>query len=78
MDNIELPEGYKIVRDYEAVPITKQEQIDDLLLQKSQLPELGQEPTEQELVEMGRASHPYYMIKMQYDMIDSQLKELEE
>lgn len=55
--NIILPEGYKIIKEYDPkdIIINRIAQIEDELKQLS-------EPTESELIKEGKITHPYYML----------------
>lgn len=55
-DNVELPEGYKITK-YK----TNDELIAENLVEADRLEAgLGNEPADQELIELGKIDHPYY------------------
>ena len=72
---MEIPKGYKLVRDYQAVPKTKEERKAELEAEKKEII-MEEEPSNEELIEIGKMGHFYYMDKMRLDDINNQLKEL--
>lgn len=67
--NVEMPDGYKISKFK-----THQEIIDELRLEADRLEaELGDEPSNEELVEHGMMNHPYYQTLNEIEYLRKQL-----
>ena len=70
IDKLILPEGYELRRVK-----TKAERIAELQVEIGKLEAL-KEPDEEELIELGKEIHPYYMTRMELDWQKQQLNEL--
>ena len=69
-DEVSLPDGYKIVtyKTKENIDAEKQAEIDFLASQ------LGEEPSDIELIELGKMGHPYYMDLTRIEILREELK----
>ena len=70
--NYIVPEGFEIYR----VP-TKQEKIAELQEKLDKI-ELGEEPSDDELIELGKMQHPYYMLLQEREMLQREIDKLSE
>ena len=67
INRLELPEGYRLVREK-----TKAERVKELEAEKDKLLQ-SKPPDDKELIEFGKEVHPYYT---ELQRIDIELKEL--
>ena len=73
----EVPSGYKLVRDYKILPISVDEKVVVLNERKQKfIDEAIPEPSDEELLEFAKNTHPYYENEYQISLIDDELKEL--
>lgn len=74
ISEIVVPEGFEVVKNSEGKYVIqeKESQADKIAARITQLEtELSgmTEPTDQELIEEGKATHIYYMLKMELDSL---------
>jgi len=69
---IELEDGYKLVRDYKKVPMTKKE---ELKLVEDRLESISNtdEPTEEELLLWAVENHPYFLEQADRESLQEQI-----
>jgi vacuolar-type H+-ATPase subunit I/STV1 len=69
-----IPKGYELYKVPTAEEV-KSQRIAELKAQIDQI-QLMPEPTDEELIQMGRMMHPYYQELMRLDMLNEEMKGL--